>query len=164
MSNWQEHDASAFDENLAFRLSRLMSDSKRSSTMTDSKGESGSLKFRTRQISDAEGLSNSVEKHQQQRPASAIGGRSLSRPSLVAAATRVMDEEKKSKDVAVPVLDRSAMRAKLQSALRHPPQLQAVLKGLSHLFISLNARAASLDAIDAPVSYTHLTLPTILRV
>jgi hypothetical protein len=153
MSLQPQRYATAFDENLAFRMSRLMSDSGQPygapNTSIDMKSSS-SLRMRKRDDLDAEGPTSASEGKQLQRPAAAFGSLPLSRPTLLAAAARVMEEGKKSKDVSDPIMDRSTMRTKLQSALRHTPQLKALLKGLSHLFVSLNAQSASL-AMDVLV-------------
>ena len=41
---------------------------------------------------------------------------------------------------------------------------QDLLRGIASLFNGALFRASTLDAVGVPVSYTHLTLPTILRV
>ncbi len=128
-----------------------MSDSRPESANPMIKSSTSNPQMRNRGTPEAECSSNQLEKMQQQRSAAAFGSLALSRPSLWAAASRVVEEGKKSKDVSDIVMDRSAMRAKLQSALRHSPQLKALLKGLPHLFVSLNAHAASLAAMDALV-------------
>ena len=137
----QGHDAYAFEANLAIRMSRLMSGNR----------DSGSIsKKQSLQMSeiDADGKGNCLETKQQQQPATAPAIASavaspvsalLSRPTLFAAAARVIKEKEKKSDIEASISGRSAMRTRLQLALRHPPQLKAVLRGLNHLFYRANA-------------------------
>jgi hypothetical protein len=151
MSTQQEHDAQAFEVNLALRLGRLMVGNTNASSTSKIKDTN------VRQSKmNADGRGTQVDgQTKQQRPATAPTGTSpassmniiSSRPTLFAAAARVIQEQEKGfKESSNRVEGRSEMRSKLQSALRHPPQLKAMLRGLHHLFSRANA--ASLAGHD----------------
>lgn len=150
MSVQQEHDAQAFEVNLAMRLRRLMVGNMNASSTTKIKDTD----VRQSKI-HANGRGTPIEGQTKQRPTTAPTGTSssssmnmiFSRPTLFAAAARVIKEQEKGcKESSHQVEGRSEMRSKLQSALRHPPQLKAVLRGLNHLFYRANA--ASLAGHD----------------
>ena len=90
MSNRQPHDESAFDETLALRLGRLISDSKHGRANNGIKSTS-TLQVKQGDIPNVEGGGSKLEKKQPPRPASASTSLRLSRPSLFAAAARVIE-------------------------------------------------------------------------
>jgi hypothetical protein len=142
------HNASAFDKNLALRLSQLMDDKSHFKTTVSNQRNSSSPAACSQRSSSspevkihagsAEDAGTCLDTKQQQRSSDKSKSAILSRPTLFAAAARVIKERDHQRDADQP-MSKTEMRAKLQIALRHPPQLQAVVRGLSHLFVELQS-------------------------
>ena len=147
MTMRQQHNPVDFDENLAFRLSHLLSGGRLSSAamtarsmesmppvgQSDIKAKDDAKLFESKQLKSATAASMSAL---------------LSRPTLMSAAARVINDIA-SKESTDSNMGTAEMRSKLQAVLRHSPQLRALIAALPHLFFAVNSTPASIAGSDA---------------
>jgi hypothetical protein len=147
MTMRQQHNPVDFDENLAFRLSHLLSGGRLSSAamtarsmesmppvgQSDIKAKEAAKLFESKQLKSATAASMSAL---------------LSRPTLMSAAARVINDIA-SKESTDSNMGTAEMRSKLQAVLRHSPQLRALIAALPHLFFAVNSTPASIAGSDA---------------